>query len=220
MNEFDRARALHKIRTTFGWSPANVAKRLDVSPRMVGMWETGTQPIPDGRWRLFMHEVRDELQRRRELVVVVASDEVTPLDVISDANFYDLAVDEGQGEGVVSSYAVDRLTGRPYLHLQRFPLAQNRHVLEVTARWRAALHVGASTGDKELLTMHRWLTRRVLEAELANPRLQQLKSDIAAASRNVDLAVDAPDEVRREKLKELDRAVFALIQEVDESKGR
>lgn len=218
MDDTNRATALHKIRTTFGWSAASVAQRLDVSPRMVGMWETGAQPVPDGRWRLFLHEVNDELDRRRELVVVLADDGSTPLDVISDANFYDLEEDEARGIGVVSSYAIDRLTGRPYLHLQRFPLATNQHVTRAANHWRAALRAGVSTGESEMLTMHRWLTRRVLEAEAANPRLRQLKDAIAAASHEVDMALDASEPVRREKLQALDQAVFALIHEVERSK--
>lgn len=219
MDAANRAAALYKIRTTFGWSAADVAQKLDVSPRLVGMWETGTQPIPDGRWRLFLHEVSDELPRRREFVVVNAADGSTPLDVISDANFYDLNQDLESGIGVVSSYAIDRVTGRPYLHMQRFPLATNQHVIRAAKHWRAALGAGVSTGESEMLAMHRRLTRRVLEAEQSNPRLRELKEKIAAASRAADLAMDATEDVRREKLHELDRAVFALIHEVDGSKG-
>jgi hypothetical protein len=38
-----------------------------------------------------------------------------------------------------------------------------------------------------MLTMHRWLSRRVLEAEQANPKLRELKDQIAAASRESTL---------------------------------
>lgn len=219
MDAINRATALHRMRTALGWSPAAVARRLDVTPRMVGLWETGTQPMPDGRWRLFVYELKEELQRRRDYVVVLAADGVTPLDVVTDANFHSLEEDEANGIGVLSSFAIDRSTGQPYIHLQRFPLAENQHVRRAARNWRAALRAGAASGDSEMLTMHRWLSRRVLEAEQANPKLRELKDQIAAASREVDLAFDEPDDVRREKLDELDRAVFALIHEVDRSKG-
>lgn len=219
MNELnERAKALYAIRSNLGWSPAAVAAKLDVSPRMVGMWETGAQNIPDGRWRLFMHEVNAEITSSRSTVVVLAADGLTPIDAVSDANFYALEVNDFDGTAVVSSYAIDRRTQRPYLHTQQFQQKGNEHVLRAAAHWEAGLRTGASTGDKEMLTMHRWLTRRVLEAEQANPRLEELKGAIAATSEAVDLA---PDEAtKRERLKALDQAVFALIHEVERSKGR
>ena len=213
----DRASALYAIRTNLGWSSAEVATRLDVSARLVGMWETGAQEMPDGRWRLFMHEVTAELNRGRAVVIVLADDGVTPIDAVSDANFFDLKVDEFNGTAVISSYAIDRSTQRPYLHSQRFPLEGNEHVLRAAAAWEAGLRTGASTGDKALLTAHRWLTRRILEAERANPRLGELKNNIADANAAVD---SAPDEVTRLRMLEvLDQAVFALIHEVERSKG-
>ena len=166
---------------------------------------TGAQNIPDGRWRLFMHEVNAEITSSRSTVVVLAADGLTPIDAVSDANFYALEVNDFDGTAVVSSYAIDRRTQRPYLHTQQFQQKGNEHVLRAAAHWEAGLRTGASTGDKEMLTMHRWLTRRVLEAEQANPRLEELKGAIAATSEAVDLA---PDEAtKRERLKALDQAV-------------
>lgn len=213
----ERAKALYAIRVNLGWSPAAVATKLDVSPRMVGMWETGTQDVPDGRWRLFMHAVNAELAHGRSMVVVLADDGLTPIDAVSDANFHSLTINNFDGTAVISSYAIDRHTQRPYLHTQRFRQDVNAHVLSYAAAWEVGLRVGASTGEKEMLTMHRWLTRRVLEAEQVNPHLRELKDAIAAASEAVDLA---PDEAtKREQLKALDQAVFALIHEVERSKS-
>lgn len=212
----ERAKALYAIRTNLGWSPSNVAAKLDVSTRMVGMWETGAQDIPDGRWRLFMHEVNAELARGRSMVVVLAADGATPIDAVSDTNFYDFECSDFDGTAVISSYAIDRRTQRPYLHTQRFKQEGNEHVLRAAAAWKAGLRIGASSGEKEMLMMHRWLTRRVLEAEHVNPRLRELKDAIAASSEAVDLAPD--EETKRERLKALDQAVFALIHEVERSK--
>lgn len=150
----------------------------------------------------------------RQLVAVLASDGVTPIDVVSDANFFDIGVNDLNGTGVISSYAIDRVTQRPHVHMQRFQLAGNEHVVRAATAWKAALMVGAGTGEREMLTMHRWLTKRVLEAEASNPQLRVLKDKIAAASAAVDSAVDAPEPERRELLKALDVAVFELIAEV------
>jgi hypothetical protein len=218
MIEVDRAGALYKIRTALGWTATTVAARLDVTSRTVGMWETGTQPIPDGRWRLFLHEVKAEIERHRELVVVFADDGMTPLDVVSDANFFRLRVDKAHGIGIISSYAIDRFTGNARLHQQRFPLDGNDHVLRAADHWRQALEEGTNTGESEMLAVHRWLTRRVLQAEEANPKLRELKNQIAATNRDVELTAEASDEVRSEKLQALDQAIWNLINEVERFK--
>lgn len=78
------------------------------------------QHIPDGRWRLFMHEVNAELDRGESMVVVLAAVGLTPIDAVSGTNVYDLEVNDFDGTAVISSYAIDRRMQRPYLHTERF----------------------------------------------------------------------------------------------------
>ena len=173
--------------------------------------------MPDARWRLFIHEVNGEVNfQGKSMVVVFAEDKVTPIDVVSDANFYTLERNDHLRTAVITSYAIDRRTQQPYLHLTNFMQDGNEHVLQAAQKWEATLRVGASTGEKEMLVMHRWLTRRILEAEYANPRLRELKNAIAAASEAMDQTKD--DTARRELLKDMDKAVFALIREVEQTK--
>lgn len=215
----ERAGALYSIRMTLGWSPADVAARLDVTPRTVGMWETGTQEMPDGRWRLFIHEVNAQLNlndKTRSMVVVFAEDGMTPIDAIADSNFYSLERNDLTGTAVIAAYVIDRRTQQPHLHQVRFQQEGNEHVIRAAEKWEAALRAGVSTGEREMLTMHRWLTRRVLEVEQANPRLRELKNAIAAASEASELATT--DAERREHLQALDDAVFALLDEVKRSR--
>ena len=49
---------------------------------------------PTGRWHLFMHEVNAELDRGESMVVVLAADGLTPIDAVSDTNFYDFEVND------------------------------------------------------------------------------------------------------------------------------
>jgi hypothetical protein len=213
-----RSQYLYTIRTSVGWNAAKVASLLDVSPRTVGLWETDTQPMPDARWRLFMHEVANEIKRHSDLIVVFAADHVTPLDVVSDSNYvYHRIADDG-ANAVIASYVINRVSNKPTVHLQRFKVEGNEHVLRAAAHWDTSLRFGASTGEESTLALHRWLTRRVLEAEHRNPRLRELKDAIATASREVDLAADASGDVLNEKLRALDTAVFALIRESEAGK--
>jgi hypothetical protein len=210
-----RAHALFAIRTTLGLSTSAVAAKVAVTPRTVGLWETRAQPIPDGPWRLFMHEVQADLSNEPSIAVVFADDGVTPVDAISDRNFFSIKL-HPDGTGVVASYAIDRYTQRTYLHLQRFRQRGNEHVIRAAEAWEAGLRIGASTGEKSMLAAHRWLTRRVLEAEQRNPKIRELKNSIATANDAVDFA---PDEAsKNQRLQELDTAVFALIQEVENAK--
>lgn len=214
-----RSECLYSIRINVGWNAAEVASLLDVSPRTVGLWETGSQPMPDARWRLFMHEVAHEIKRRSNLVVVFAADRVTPLDVVSDANYLSHQIaNDGSATAVITSYAIDRLTSKPTVHMQRFQIEGNEHVLRTATHWDASLRFGAATGEESILAMHRWLTRRVLGAELRNPRLRELKDAIEIASREVDLDEGESEDALHAKLLALDAAVFALLRENEAGK--
>lgn len=212
MNETStRARALYAIRTNLGWSAADAAKKLDVTPRMLGLWETGAKEIPDGRWRLFVHEMKAELSCNPSVVVVLDAEGNTPIDSVSEVNFRKLEV-LGDGTAVISSFAVDRITQRPYIHSQRFLQKFNEHVLRIAGEWELNLRTGASAKDKELLAVNRWLISRAVKAEEKNPRLQALKANIAAAEEELALAKD--EKSRRNCADKFDRAVLEFIQAI------
>lgn len=213
----ERGMQVYRWRTTLGWDSAKVAKLLDVGPRTIGLWETGVQPMPDARWRLFVYEVINEVNRIPQMVVV-AEDEVTPIDVVSDANYAGLAIaDDGQ-TALIASYAIDRQTNQPRLHRQLFRVAANKHVIRAAERWESERQVPDQ--DRAAYEMHRWMTRRVLQGELGNPRLIMLKQAINDAKAELDKAGDAPEDIRRERIDALDRAVGALIREVGEGKSQ
>ncbi len=214
----ERGTKVYRWRTTLGWDSETVAKLLDVGPRTIGLWETGVQPMPDARWRLFVHEVIDEINRIPQIVTVVAADNVTLLDVVSDANYAGLAIADDGKTALIASYAIDRQTNQPRLHRQLFPVATNLHVIRAAERWESERQVPDQ--DRAAYEMHRWMTRRVLQGELHNPRLTMLKQAINDAKAELDKAGDAPEDVRRELIAALDRAVGALIKEVGEGKSQ
>lgn len=220
MGEIDRAKALFRFRTHLGWDAAYVARLLDVTPRTIGLWETSEQAIPDGRWRLFIHEVRLELANAgdlgRQLIVVLADDGLTPIDVVSDRNYVSF-MREGD-TGHIASYAIDRVTKQPKIHQQKFRCSLNEHVVRAAEAWEAARQATAHGPDAAMLSTLRWLTRRVLAAERENPKLRELKDAINAATLEVDAAINGPQEVLNEKLALQDRAIHELIQEVEHSR--
>ncbi|MCT7310064.1 hypothetical protein N5J06_03850 [Ralstonia sp. CHL-2022] len=171
------------------------------------------QAMPDARWRLWVHEVVAEVSRIPEMVVVLADDGHTPVDVVSDSNYAGCAELAGDPYALIASYAIERGTGKPRLHRQRFLKAANAHVINAAQRWDDERRVEAHNPDKVMLEMHRWMTRRVLEGELRNPRLTALKRAIADAKANLDEAGDAPAEVRASLIRKLDQAIAALMEE-------
>lgn len=214
-NQNDRAQALFKIRSALGWNAAKVAEVLDVGQRTVGLWETGAQIMPDARWRLFMHEVMHEFEQQPQLIVVFAKDGLTPIDVVSDANYVTHQIADDGKMAIIASYCIDRVTNRPKLHKQPFEIAKNKHVLRQAIKWDSRLRPEAATGEKSALAMNRWLTNRILKAEANNPSLRVLKDAITAANDEVDLAIDAPEKERLSKSQALDSAIWSLIREIE-----
>lgn len=208
----NRAELLFRLRNMVGLTQQQVADMVSVVLRTVALWEAGTQPMPDARWELFTLKVARLIDQRPELVVIVDADGTSVLDVVADAGYFD-HVNNGDGTAVISSFAMDRLSGRPTLHSQRFRIAANKHVLEKAEAWKAMQDRSATAGDAAQVVMHRWLARRVLGAEARNPKLREMKDAISAASHAVEEASNAPEEIRREKLTALDQAIFALIKE-------
>lgn len=77
---------------------------------------------------------------KRQLVVIVADDGLTPIDVVSNENFLSLAENHIENIAVISSLAIDRFTGKPYKHKTRFSIQpHNKHVTVAGHQWREKL---------------------------------------------------------------------------------
>ena len=202
-----------KWRTTLGWNVGEAAKRVGVSTRTISAIESGAQVMPDSRWRLFVHEVLAVIQHDHATeMVVVISEQQAPLDVVSSDNYAGLALGDDGETALIASYSVNRLSGAPEVHRQRFLVKQNAHVIRATDRWEAARQEATPNGAA--FEMQRWLMRRVLEGELANPELIQLKAAISDAKTKLDQAEDASEEVRVQLMRKLDVAIADLLEAV------
>lgn len=213
----ERGGQLIKWRRSLGWSVTDIAKLLDVTERTIALWESNRQIMPDVRWRLLMHEVRAKIEHiesdkdSRELVVII-SEEQAPLDVVSSENYAGYVISDDGRTGLVASYSVNRQTHAPAVHRQRFPVGPNKEAVLAFERWEESAKARAM--NTSAFQMERWLMRRVLAGELANPNLTILKEKINLAKAKLDEANDACEDVRRNLLRDLDVAIANLMEAV------
>lgn len=216
----DRGKLLLKWRTTLGWSVAEAAKRAGVSTRTLSSVESGTQLMSEPSWRLFAHEAVAEIDRIPETVVVLASDGITPIDVVSNLGYIGHALADDGRTAIIASHTINRMSGQPDVFRTRFGIEHNAHVLRAADRWAEAQTYGCES-ERLAFTTHRWLMRRSLEGELRNPRLRPLKDAINAAKAELDQAgVDAPEEVRSALIRKQDLAIAEFLETVAQAMKR
>jgi len=114
------------------------------------------------------------------------------------------------------SHSIDR-QGTPQLYRQRFSVTLNKHVLKAIERWENARDKEIPDSHRAAYDMQRWLMRRVLKGELANPNLTKLKAAINDAKADLESASNEPEEVRQEYAGRLDAAIAKLMEEVAKS---
>lgn len=213
VNPRQRSKLILKWRTTLGWNVAETAKRTGVSTRTISAIESEAQVMPEPRWRLFVHEVLAEIDRRHASdIVVVVNEQQIPLDVVSSDNYAGYAVSDDGETALIASYSVNRLSGAPEVHRQPFLVRPNVHVLCAIERWESSRL--EETPNRPAFEMQRWLMRRVLEGELRNPELTRLKIKINDLKAELDQAGDASEEMRTQLMQKLDVAIADLMEAV------
>ena len=212
----ERGKKILSWRTTLGWSTTETAKRLSVTTRTLSSDEGGGL-VPDARWRLFIHEITGELSKGRDsggLVIVTADDGATLLDVVSYDNFAGYAVSDDGKRGLIASYIIDRVSGRYDVRSQVFPVAANRGIFSVIAKWEQQRY--AEADDNQLLHMHQWLTRQVLKGQLNDPNLAELKQKLRETQDRL-LAADVGTPEYDKLFDENEAAVAALLQNISKA---
>jgi hypothetical protein len=111
---------------------------VHVTRRTWEMWESGKGKMPLAKRDLFIAKLQGMSENDRELLVVVADDGQTPVFVVSSQRFCSI-VQADDGTYVISSLAVHRHNGRPYVHRQRFQSKHNSHVLKKAMAWKSVL---------------------------------------------------------------------------------
>lgn len=115
------------------------AQLVHVGRRTFEMWESGERNIPAAKLELFMSKLDGARPKERELVVVLGEQQA-PLDVVAGDTFAGI-VKHNDGTATISSLAIDRATGRPYVYRTTFKLEHNSHVIRKTENWKNVMDV-------------------------------------------------------------------------------
>ncbi len=131
---------LREARLALDMTTTEAAVLVHVSRRTFELWEAGQRNIDPAKLELFLRKIREigAQKKNRKLVVVLANDGIQPLDVVASDTFAGLTADVQNGCATISSLAVHRLTGRPYVHRTQFTIQHNEHVLKTVAGWSSA----------------------------------------------------------------------------------
>ena len=116
---------------------------VGVTRRAWEHWESGTRKMPVAAFELFIAKIAGQVRStlQRQLVVVVADDGITPIDVLSNENFLSLKLDDSSNTAVISSLGIDKgkpyKKGKPCKHETRFSIEPfNGHVVRAIQQWQ------------------------------------------------------------------------------------
>lgn len=119
-------------------STSEAGQLVHVTRRTWELWESGRVPMPLAKQELFASKLSGLSIGRNELVVILADDGMSHVDVVANDNFCGLR-ELADGNWQVSSLAVNRANGRPYVHRQPFNPEHNRGGLERMKAWSCVL---------------------------------------------------------------------------------
>ena len=128
----------YRVRQALGMTTTEAAQLVHVTRRTWEMWEAGKIVMPRAKSELFVAKLQGFPEEKRALVVVLADDGFTPLDVVASDRFCSLK-ELGDGKYEISSLAIRRLGHQPYVHRQLFWRQNNEHVFRVVGAWKSVL---------------------------------------------------------------------------------
>lgn len=134
-------KAIFHARNSIGLSIEQAANLVYATKRSWEYWESGERSMSPAVWELFLMKISGSIPRKyadepRSVVVILADDGKQFIDVVADDNFVDLYAPQDSVNAVISSLAVEHLTGRPYIHKTTFNRSVNKHVLDTVSTWK------------------------------------------------------------------------------------
>jgi DNA-binding XRE family transcriptional regulator len=124
-------------RLHLGLTTEQAANFVHVQRRTWEAWENADREIPLAKLELLGAKIQAAKQNGslRDLVVVV-SDACMPIDVVAADTFIGLR-EHPDGTAVISSLAVDRVTGRPHVKRCTFNVSDNLPVVKKVRSWKS-----------------------------------------------------------------------------------
>lgn len=131
----------YKVRHVLGMTTTEAGQLVHVTRRTWEIWERGNAEMPAAKRELFFDKIERKTPKSYDLLVVFAAgvgDERIPIDAVASDTFCGIEV-LSPTECIISSLAVSRETGRPYVHRQRFDPRINEPVLKKAKKWISVL---------------------------------------------------------------------------------
>lgn len=137
-------KAIFHARNAIGLSTEQAANLVYATKRSWEYWESGERSMSPAVWELFLMKISGKVPRKyadepRSVVVILADDGQQFIDVVADDNFVDLKDSDDPSKVVISSLAVEHLTGRAYIHKTSFTRSVNQHVIDAVKNWKGQL---------------------------------------------------------------------------------
>jgi len=132
----------YQARSALNLTTTEAGQLVHVTRRTWEMWESGKSKMPTAKRELLVSKFSGDISSpQRELVVVLAHDGTTPIDVVASDRFCSLEKKDDGDTYVISSLAISREHGRPrpYVHRQSFQREHNQHVIEKVRGWKSVV---------------------------------------------------------------------------------
>lgn len=134
---------IHHARISVGLTYEQAANVVYSTRRAWEYWESGARSMSPGLWELFLMKIsgtipRKSLDQPRGVVVIFADNGTQFIDVVADDNFLSLELLKETGNYLISSLAIDKFSGRPYVHKTEFKKDVNLHVIDKVETWNVA----------------------------------------------------------------------------------
>jgi len=137
-------KSIFRARNSIGLTTEQAANLVYATKRSWEYWESGERAMSPAIWELFLMKISGSIPRKyadqpRSVVVILADDGKQFIDVVADDNFVDIKDSDDPSKVVISSLAVEHLTGRPYIHKTSFTRSVNQHVIDAVKNWKGQL---------------------------------------------------------------------------------
>jgi len=124
-------------RQAAGVTTTEAGQLVHVTRRTFEQWESGDRQIPAAKLELLIAKLNGQRPEGGQLLAFFGGDidQATLIDVVAEDNFLSLK-EYDDGTATISSLAVERHTGRPYVHRQRFSIEpHNVRVTKIARSW-------------------------------------------------------------------------------------